>query len=151
MKRSLFETILGAVVLLVAGVFFFFAVSVADIQATDGYQVTAEFSKIGGLSTGNDVRISGVKIGTVKSVSLNPDNYKAMATLSIKNSVQLPIDTVAQVLTEGLLGGFYLSVTPGIEEEYIENEGSIDFTQPPVDLMDLLGRFIFSSANEKKS
>ncbi len=150
MKRNMFETILGAVVLIVAGIFMFFAYSVADLKASTGYEVTATFGKIGGLTTGNDVRVSGVKIGSVKRVSLDPESYRAVAHLALDNTLKLPVDTVAQVATEGLLGGYYLQLSPGVEEEYIENGGQIQFTQPPVDLLDLLGRFIFSQNDQKE-
>ena len=151
MKRSLFETILGAVVLLVAGVFAFFATSLADINTGGGYEITAAFNKVGGLTQGNDVRISGVRVGTVKRIQLDPETYKAKASLNMHNDIQLPVDTVAQVVTEGLMGGYYLNLVPGVEDDMIVAGGSIDYTQPPVDLLDLLGRFIFSAENQDKS
>lgn len=144
MNRSLFETILGAVVLVAAAIFMWFAYSVADINTGGGYEVSASFNKVGGLTSGNDVRISGVKIGSVRGIDLNQETYQADVMMDIRQNVPLPVDSMAQVATEGLLGGYYLQITPGVEEEFITNGGSLAFTQPPVDFLDLLGRFIFS-------
>ena len=149
MKRNLFETILGAVVLVVAGVFLYLAYTVTDIKARNGYTVYATFNKIGGLAIGNDVRISGVKVGSVDKIALDKTSYQARIAFSLENDVKLPTDTVAQVVTEGLMGGYYVSFIPGVEDDYIESQGEIQLTQPPVDLMDLLGRFVFSSSEEE--
>ncbi len=148
MKRNVIETVLGAVVLLVAALFLFYSYKTANVKSVRGYEVTAEFSGIGGLQVGDEVQISGVKVGTVMAVKLNPDNYLAAVVMSIDNSVRLPTDTAALISSESLLGGRYLALEPGAEEEVIPTGGRIQFTQAPQNLEQLLGQFIFSMQDD---
>jgi phospholipid/cholesterol/gamma-HCH transport system substrate-binding protein len=150
MKRSVAETVLGACVLLIAGFFLTYSYKAADVGAVDGYDVTANFSTVGGLKPGDNVQISGVKVGNVKAIELMPETYLARVHLSIDSDYQLPIDTAALISSEGLLGGLYLSLEPGAEEDAIEPGGQIEYTQAPQNLEQLLGQFIFSMQDEKK-
>jgi len=145
MRRNVIETVLGAVVLVVAGFFLFFAYTSADVGAVSGYTVEARFSSTGGLSTGSDVRISGVKVGTVTSQALDKETFQAVVLMEIDPTVRLPADTSAAIASESLLGGRYISLQPGAEEELLDNGGRIVITQSAVNLEELLGRFIFSS------
>ncbi|HBR69135.1 MAG TPA: outer membrane lipid asymmetry maintenance protein MlaD [Rhodospirillaceae bacterium] len=145
MKRSLVETILGAVVLLVAGTFLAFGYDKGGMGVgTDGYEVTADFSGIGGLKPGDEVQISGVKVGTVTTVELLPGSYLARVHMNIDSNYKLPADTAAMISSESLLGGLYLSLEPGAQEEMIPGGGRIQYTQAPQNLEQLLGQFIFS-------
>lgn len=144
MNRSVIETILGAVVLFVSGFFLVFSYNTANIKKVSGYEVTADFSGIGGLATGDDVQISGVKIGTVVDVELDPVTYLARVRMSIDPDIELPVDTAALISSESLLGGRYLALQPGAEEDMIEAGGRIPYTQAPQNLEQLLGQFIFS-------
>lgn len=150
MKRSVIETILGGVVIVSAGMFLSYGYKTAEVGKGGGYPVTADFSSIGGLKTGDKVQISGVKVGTVQSVELLPDTYLARVHLDIDPSYKLPTDTAALISSESLLGGLYLSLEPGAEESTIEPGGQIQFTQAPQNLEQLLGQFIFSLQDEKK-
>lgn len=143
MGRNLIETVMGAVVLLVAGLFVFFAYDMAQVQTTSGYTVNATFSRIGGLTSGSDVRISGIKVGTVTDTRLDPKTYYADVTLSIEPGVELPSDTVASVSSEGLLGGKYVRLEPGQAKERIADGGSITKTQDYRTLEDQVGDIIF--------
>lgn len=151
MKRSIAETVLGAVVLLVAGAFLTYSYKTADIGNTDGYEVTADFSGIGGLKPGDKVQISGVKVGNVKTVELLPETYLARVHLNIDSGYRLPSDTAAMISSESLLGGLYMSLEPGADEDTIQPGGHIQYTQAPQNLEQLLGQFIFSMQDEKKS
>lgn len=144
MKRSAIETILGAVVLFVAGFFLVFSYNTANVKSVSGYEVTADFSGIGGLAVGDDVQISGVKIGSVTGVSLDPETYLAKVRMSIVPSVKLPEDTAALISSESLLGGRYLALEPGAAEDMIPPGGRVPYTQAPQNLEQLLGQFIFS-------
>lgn len=146
MHRSLIETVMGAVVLVVAGLFVVFAFSAADLRAVGGYPVTASFEQTTGLNSGADVRISGIKVGSVVNQQLDPETYLARITLSIDPAVKLPRDTIAKVATEGLLGGTYMQLIPGGDDQMIEAGGRITYTQSSIDIVDLLGRFVFSAA-----
>lgn len=144
MKRSVIETVLGAVVLLVAGVFLFYSYQTANVKSIDGYEVTADFSGIGGLAVGDEVQISGVKIGSVVGVRLDPETFLAQVRMSIDPGVRLPQDTAALISSESLLGGKYLALEPGASEEIIPPGGRVPYTQAPQNLEQLLGQFIFS-------
>jgi len=150
MKRNIIETVLGAVVLVVAAFFLVYGASAAKVRKQTGYPVTAEFSEIGSLKDGADVRISGVKIGTVASVELNPQRYLAEVHMVIDNDVQLPTDTAAKVSSESLLGGSYLALEPGADEEMIPSGGKIRYAQDAQNLEQLLGKFIFTMSDQKK-
>ena len=144
MKRSAIETVLGAVVLIIAGVFLFYSYETANVRSVSGYEVTADFSGIGGLAVGDDVQISGVKIGTVTAVSLDPETYLARVHMNIDPNVRLPEDTAAMISSESLLGGRYMALEPGGAEEMIPPGGRVPYTQAPQNLEQLLGQFIFS-------
>lgn len=143
MGRNAIETVLGAVVLAVAGMFVFFAYNTAQVKAVNGYNVSAAFYKVGGLTTGSDVRISGIKVGTVVSRELDPETYNAVVNMSISSEVKLPVDTVAAIGSEGILGGMYVRLQPGQEKRYIESNGIIEKTRDFRSLEDQVGEIIF--------
>lgn len=142
MGRNAVETVMGAVVLLVAGVFVFFAYEYAQVDSIGGYQVSAAFYKIGGLSKGSDVRISGIKVGTVIDSRLNLD-YDAVVRMSIDPDLRLPVDTIASITSGGLLGGKYVRLEAGSEKTYIEDGGEITRTRDFRSLEDQVGEIIF--------
>ncbi len=145
MRRNVIETVLGAVVLVVAGFFLFFAYTTGNVRSTGGYPLEASFTSTGGIASGADVRISGVKVGTVVGQRLDKDSFQAVLTLEIDNAVKLPEDTVAAIASESLLGGRFIDLQPGGAEEMLQAGARLQFTQSAVNLEDLLGRFIFSS------
>lgn len=151
MKRSVVETVLGAVVLVGASIFLAFSYSTANVADVSGYQINANFSGIGGLKVGDSVQISGVKVGQVAAVTLDPKTFLAKVTMDIDNTVQLPEDTAALISSESLLGGRYMSLEPGsMEDSPIPAGGSIQYTQAPQNLEQLLGKFIFSMQGKDK-
>jgi phospholipid/cholesterol/gamma-HCH transport system substrate-binding protein len=146
MQRNVIETVMGGVVLLVAAGFVYLAFQSRSVGNGSGYLVSAEFDNASGLTTGSEVRMSGVKVGTVTSQSLDPKTYFAVVTMNITESVKLPRDTSARILADGLLGSNFVALEPGGEEEVIEAGGKINYTQGSINVVDLLGRFIFSAA-----
>lgn len=144
MQNKTVETLIGAIVVCVAAGFLYFAYTSTSQGGLTGYEVTAKFSRVDGLSVGTDVRLSGIKIGTVSALTLDPKNYLAIAHLSIRNDVQLPDDTSVKITSSGILGNAYLSVTPGGSDKMIPPGGRIMNTQGSVDLMGLIGRMITS-------
>lgn len=151
MNRNIVETALGAIVLLVAGIFLAFSMRAGDVSASGGgYEVTADFSSIGGLSVGDEVQISGVKVGTVSDVSLDEETFLARVSIRVKEDLKLPTDTAALVSSQSLLGGKYLSLEPGADEEVIPAGGRIQYTQASQNLEQLLGQFIFSMQQDDK-
>lgn len=143
MRRNAIETVMGAVVLLVAGVFVFFAYDMAQVKAVEGYEVTALFYKIGGLNEGSDVRISGIKVGTVIDHELDSESYDARVRMTITREIKLPVDTVASIASEGLLGGKYVRLEPGTDKSYIKDGGTITRTKDFRSLEDQVGEIIF--------
>jgi phospholipid/cholesterol/gamma-HCH transport system substrate-binding protein len=149
MNRNVIETIMGGVVLLVAVVFLLFAYTSSNTRAVAGYEVTAKFNRVDGLNSGADVRLSGIKVGSIVQQTLDPQTFQAVVRFTVKDSVKLPKDTAARILSDGLLGGNYLSLEPGGDEETIPPGGQIEHTQDPVNIADLLGRFVFGSVQER--
>ncbi len=145
MKRNMIETVLGAVVLVVAMVFVWFAYSNASLRTTSGYEVIARFDRIGDLKEGADVKLSGIKVGSVLRQELDPKTYQAVLTMIIKPEVKLPTDTTAEIAADGLMGGSHVLLSPGAESKTIEPGGEITSTQGAVNLIDLIGKAMFSS------
>ncbi|MGF1640238.1 MAG: outer membrane lipid asymmetry maintenance protein MlaD [Rhodospirillales bacterium] len=143
MRRNLIETVLGAVVLAVAGLFVYFAYSATEMGRRPGYQVSAAFLKIGGLGAGSDVRVNGVKVGTVVDRRLDPVTYDAVVTMRIDNAIRLPDDTLAAIASEGPLGGKYVRLEPGRSQTPIAPGGTITMTSGYRSLEDQVGDIIF--------
>ena len=150
MRGNVIETVMGAVVLVVAALFLVFAYKTSQLRAVSGYEVTADFQRIDGIRKGGDVRISGIKIGSVLSEKLDPTTFLATVRMSIDPSVKLPDDTVAEIVSAGLLGDKYLSLVPGGSDKTIPVGGKIRYTQASVSLEHMLGQMIFSTPGAKK-
>ncbi len=148
MGRSLVETVMGAVVLLIAAFFLVFAYSTADLRAVEGYEISARFFSVDGLGPGSDVRIGGVKVGSVVEQRLDQETYEALIVMTVKPEVELPKDTQVSIATEGLLGGNYVRLQPGNAEETVEPGGELTNTEDVVSLEQLLGKAIFLLTEE---
>jgi phospholipid/cholesterol/gamma-HCH transport system substrate-binding protein len=143
MGRKVIESVMGAVVLAVAGLFVFFAYNTAEIRSVAGYPVSAAFYKVGGLKAGSDVRINGIKVGSVTALTLDPVTFDARVTLSISPDVKLPSDTVAAIASEGILGGMYVRLDPGREGTHLQAGETIRKTKDFRSLEDQVGEIIF--------
>jgi phospholipid/cholesterol/gamma-HCH transport system substrate-binding protein len=150
MQSNLVETLIGAVVVVIAGVFLFYGYTTSGMRSASGYHVKAEFDRVDGLANGSDVRLSGIKIGTVVGQRIDPDNYQAVVTLSLVPDVKIPDDSSAKITSEGLLGSNYIAVTPGGSPDYLKDGGEIQFTQGSVDLMGLISQAVFSVQGSSK-
>ena len=145
MSGNLVETLIGAVVLLVAGFFLYFAYGKADAGVVSGYALTAKFDKVDGVKVGSDIMLAGIKVGTVTEQRLDSEEFLAVLKLSLSAEVKLPDDSSIKVASDGLLGGKYLSIDPGGSEDYLEPGDEIRFTQGAIDLTDLIGKAIYKS------
>ena len=135
------ETILGAVVAVVAVGFFAFAAAQAgQTNGGRGYELTARFQRVDGIAVGSDVRVSGVKVGVVRAVALDTDTYLARLTLSIDTGVQVLDESTARIATDGLLGGAYVAIEPA-GMDALAAGGEIPNTQGSVDLLTLFASF----------
>jgi len=143
MGRNLLETVMGAVVLLVAALFLFFAYSQADLGTVKGYTMSASFQSVGGLDDGADVRINGIKVGTVLDQTIDPEDFNAVVRMSISPNIHLPDDTVATVDSTGLLGDKYLKLIPGKSATTLAAGGKITKTKSYKSLEEMVGDIIF--------
>ena len=151
MSGNLVETLIGAVVLIVAGAFLMFAYNSSGAQAIHGYDLIAKFDRIDGLVPGNDVKMSGIKVGTIVEHTLEPDTFYAVVRIEIDPDIRLPDDSSAKITSEGLLGGNYLALEPGGSDELLEAGDEITITQGSIDLLGLISQAVFSINSGKKS
>jgi len=151
MQRNTLETVMGAIVLLAAAGFVALAYEAADIKGNGGYEIIAEFGSTGGLSVGDDVRISGIKVGRITEQSLDPITYSARIAMAIAPDIEIPADSSARITAASLLGGNYLELMPGAEDEMLAAGAVIYDTRDPVSISDLLGKMVFSSGNNAAS
>ena len=142
MQQSPLEVLLGAAVIVIAAGFLFFAFNITDSRAVTGYEIAARFERVDGLEIGGDVRMGGIKIGTVRSQTLDPQTYVAVVRFSIDNAIKIPTDSSASIESEGLLGGRYLNIVPGGDDRMLAPGEEIRFTQASVSLEQLLGKFL---------
>ncbi len=151
MKSSAFESLIGAAVIAVAGGFLFFAYQSTGLShaGTGGYKISAEFDNVEGINIGTDVRMAGIKIGTVVGQKLNPENFQARVELMIDSAIPLAEDTSAKITAEGLLGGKFIALDPGGADEKIADGGVISYTQGAVDIWSLISQAMFDKAGSK--
>jgi phospholipid/cholesterol/gamma-HCH transport system substrate-binding protein len=143
-SRSIAEVLTGAIVLLVAAGFLAYAVANSGRTGASGYPLYAKFEHIDGLGVGADVRVAGVKVGSVTDERIDPQNFLAVVRFSVRDDLKLPKDTAAIITSESLLGGKFLSLQPGGDEAILQAGQTITITQSSVSLEELLGKFIFS-------
>ncbi|MFZ4601071.1 MAG: outer membrane lipid asymmetry maintenance protein MlaD [Caulobacterales bacterium] len=132
------ETLVGAIVALVAIGFLAFALARAGAgEASGGYRLVASFDRVDGVAIGSDVRMSGVKVGTVSSVALDAADYRAKLTIAVDPAIKVPMDSTAKIATDGLLGGAFVSIEPGGAADMLPAGGQFENTQGSVDLITL--------------
>lgn len=143
MRRGTLELIVGLFILAGIGCLGYMSIRYAkmDVLGSRGYQLTAVFPTISGLKNGAMVEIAGVEIGRVKQISL--DNYRARVLLSIRGDVELQDDAIARIKTKGLLGEKYIDIVPGGSDVILQQGDKIRETQPPVDIEELISKFVF--------
>ena len=148
MQRSMLETVMGAVVLLAAVAFLSFAYEAANLRGSNGYEIAAEFGATGGLSVGDDVRISGIKVGQITDQQLDPVTYVARIIIALDPQIQIPADSSARITAASLLGVNYLELLPGAEIDMLQPGDVIYDTRDPVSLTDLLGKAVFAAGSD---
>lgn len=146
-RDNLFEALVGLLVVLLAAWFVFFAWQRTGGSFHKRIQVTALFPAANGISTGTDVRVAGLKVGTVTGQKLDPQSYQAEVTLSLDSDVKMPSDSSAAITSEGLLGGTYVALVPGGSDQPLRNGDMILDTQGSIDMMGLIGSLINNSGS----
>jgi phospholipid/cholesterol/gamma-HCH transport system substrate-binding protein len=151
MSRNIVETLVGALVLLVAGGFAAYAVQRTTVNTSDSYPLIAYFDSVDGIGVGNDIRIGGIKIGVVSGMMLDNDSYRAKVTLALRNDVKVPDDSSVAIVSESLLGNKYVAIQPGGSDEMLLPGDELMITQSSVNLEHLIGKFMFGGEEGKKS
>jgi phospholipid/cholesterol/gamma-HCH transport system substrate-binding protein len=146
-RRNFAEVSLGAAVLLVACGFLVYAIAHSGRTTSSGYQLYAKFDHVDGLSVGSDVRVAGVKVGSVDSATLDPKTYQAVVGFNVADNIKLPKDSSAVITSESLLGGKYLALSPGGDEAMLQPGQTVTITQGSINIEELLGKFIFSASS----
>lgn len=147
MSENRTELAVGGAVLALAIGFGVYAAQIAGVQTGGGgYDLVASFRSAEGVSVGTDVRLAGVKVGSVSGMDLNPETFRAEVTLQVTADVAIPDDSTAAVSAEGLLGGTYVEIIPGGSPFTLEDGGEFFDTQGAVSLIGLLSRFVSAAA-----
>ena len=143
MKINFLDAFLGLLVLLLTGLFLLYIYIAIDTRLfkSDTFQLQARFENVDGLVIGSKVKLSGVNIGTVKSISLEPENFYALITMNFDKQFNFPDDTEASVQLEGLLGGSYISILPGGSDVILLKNQEILYTQGSTSLLNLMLKF----------
>lgn len=139
------ETILGAVILIIAIYFGTMLLATKNPKISQGYNIYAEFGSVGGVTKGTDVKISGTSIGEVSKVELDRKTYRVKLEIHIKDNIKFSSDSSIKIRNAGLLGDKYLEIVPGIEDEMIEEGGDLYFTQEAIDIEDMIGKFLIKN------
>lgn len=148
MRDQIAETLVGAIVLAIAAVFLTYSLTTANRSAGGGYALSAQFGSVDGLASGADVRLSGVKIGSVSGIRLDPRTYNASVEFTVARGVEIPTDSSVRLRNEGLLGGVYLEVEPGGNEEVLQPGEEIEYGQGAIDVIRLLSEFVTGGGND---
>ena len=144
MQRTMIETLMGAVVLACAGLFLVLAYGTTDVGSGNGYEVSARFTRIGDVRVGSPVKVGGIGVGTVSGLELDRVDFTPVVRMTIDEEYRLPQDTSAQITSDGLLGGHHVELVPGAEDATLGAGDEILYTQDPVDIVQMLGQYIFS-------
>ena len=151
MKNNLVETIIGAVVIFTACFFAFYMYSSNKKQDDDeGYSINAKFQNVSGIIEGSDVQIAGIVVGSVTKLSLDKDNYYASVKMNISPDVKIPKDSSVAVISNGMLGGKYLAITPGADDAMLAEGDAIKFTQSTISIESLINKFVLSSGQKSQ-
>lgn len=144
MSENKSEVIVGGLVMAVAVAFVVYASQAAGLSGggAGGYPLTASFRSLEGVSVGSDVRLAGVKIGTVTDIELNPQTFRADTKISVKEGIEIPDDSAIVISSEGLLGGNFVEIMPGGSPFNLESGAEIEDTQGSVSLISLLLKFV---------
>lgn len=150
LRENVGEAVVGLLVVLLAIWFVLFAWNrTGGGERAGAVRVTALFPNASGVSVGTDVRVAGLKIGSVAAQKLDPQSYQVAVTLALDPSVKLPADSSASITSEGLLGSTFVALTPGGSPTMLKSGDTITDTQGAMDLMALIGQFINKPSGDK--
>jgi phospholipid/cholesterol/gamma-HCH transport system substrate-binding protein len=140
-QSNIAETIIGAIVVAVAVGFLAFTYTRTGSGSLSGYELNARLPKVDGLGIGTDVRLAGIKIGTVTDLTLDPKTYLVTVHMNVRDDIKIPSDSSVLVTSSGFLGSQYLSITPGGDQKMMAQGEFFESVQGSIDLMSMVGRF----------
>ena len=142
--RKSFEAIIGVIVLLLCGLFFSHIFQKGKITRYEhyGYILYAKFNNIEGISVGSEVKIAGIRVGTVEDIQLDKETFQAIIKIDIKKELKIPTDSIISVSSSGILGGKFIDLKIGIEENILKNGEYFVNTRSAVNLEDLISKFV---------
>ncbi|MDR1609595.1 MAG: MlaD family protein [Holosporales bacterium] len=135
------EAVIGAVVLITAAASVYLAYTSSGMDTSEVYVLTARFDDAGGISEGSDVKMSGIKIGVVKKLSIDTQ-YQAKAELSVKAGIVIPDDSSAAIVSDGIMGNKFISIITGFSQTNFDPGAEIAITRSAVNLETLIDRFV---------
>lgn len=153
MSKNYIEAVVGALVIVVAAFFVTFTYSRTEAGTSGGYELTARFESVDGISVGSDVRIAGIKVGSITKQVLDPETFMAVVHFTVNKEIKIHGGASIKVSSDGLLGGGFLSLSNGFEDYVLEDGDEIEITQGSVSLTELIGQAVFSAtdnSDEKK-
>ncbi|MGR3434630.1 MAG: outer membrane lipid asymmetry maintenance protein MlaD [Shimia sp.] len=148
MRENLVEVLTGAAVLAIAVAFIVFATGREALGTGGGYPLTASFRSADGIAVGSDVRLAGVKVGSVTGMRLDPATFRAEMEIVVQEAYRVPDDSSLLISSEGLLGGNFVEIQPGGSPFELEPGDAFTDTQGSVSLITLLTRFVGGGAGE---
>jgi phospholipid/cholesterol/gamma-HCH transport system substrate-binding protein len=148
MRGNILEVVIGALVLVIASFFMYFAYESSGDKIKEGYILYAKFDDVSGLSSGADIKLNGIKIGIVKSLQID-ENYQAIAKLLIKNEITIPKNSSASITTDGIIGNKFVSISPGFDDEKLKDGEEILLTRSALHLERLIDKFVLSGNNKE--
>ena len=143
-RHGVAELAAGTAVLLAAVAFVAYAAGNTGRGGSGGTRLQARFDNVGSIGAGADVKIAGVKVGSVTGSSIDPATFQATLAFTVQPDIKLPADSSATISTGGLLGGSFLTLTPGGSDKTLQDGQTVAITQSATNLEDLLGKFIFN-------
>lgn len=150
MRNNTVETLIGTAVIIIAAVFVVFTYRSTG-QTVSGYELTTKMPRVDGIAVGTDVKLAGVKIGTVKALALDPKDYRVAVHMDVQPTVQIPDDSSVMVTSAGLLGSSYVSIQPGGSDKMLAPGGEIKNAQGAIDMMGLINKFVNNSGSSSSS
>lgn len=148
MKKGTLEAVVGLFMVLGFTAFGYLALQLGEVRWLSGgktYLLQAEFNSVTGVKTGASVQVAGVVVGSVDKIHLGPDNF-AVLTMRLDNSLTVPVDSIASVKSQGIIGDKFIAISLGGDEEVFEEGGMITETESAIDIESLISKFAFGSA-----
>lgn len=147
MQKNIIETLVGFLVIIIAGLFVLYIYNLRPNNIKSGYTLTATFENVDGVVKGSEVKVGGIVIGKVNEITLDKKMYDAILTLTIEDDIKIPTDSRAAITTNGFIGNKYVAIIPGGDFSYLEHGDKIRHTQSAVNLESILGKFIYSKGS----